>query len=533
MSAPENDADVIIVGSGITATSIAVRLVAKGFRVTMFEKGGEYAYPHSEQFAEKFQYFYSNPAYAPPADIRAMEFEGTYGAPLNEERIMRAGGQASAWTALTPRYGENDFRTRTKYKYGLDWPVSYADLEPFYAEAEDLMSISGTDADNPFAPPRSKPFPLPAFELGGDDRFCAEKLKAKGIIVHTTPQARTREARDGRPACANFGACTTCPIGARYSPNHHHIQLLASGRCTIVFNASVRRVLVEQGKAKSVVVRLHGETSDREFGAKTVLVAAGAIESVRLLLLSSNAAHRDGLGNNFGHLGRSFMLHHQWMGHIHMKERIFPGRAGFATAHSIQHSDPATRGKHGGLKVNFTSASLGTHQGFGVWGTEFKARWNSANDVLASMKEIPNCRRMGMHAECDPSPDKQVLLSTTAKDRFGDPIARVVYKPTAFDHESYVYTTKIFDEYAAALGATSSSLGKEDEFVSGHHHMGGARMSTSEKAGVLDAFGRVHGTKNVYVLGGAQFVTSGSVNPTLTMVALALRAAGDVIAKLG
>jgi choline dehydrogenase-like flavoprotein len=149
------------------------------------------------------------------------------------------------------------------------------------------------------------------------------------------------------------------------------------------------------------------------------------------------------------------------------------------------------------------------------------------------MKDVPYCRRLGMHAECDSNPAKQIKLSADKKDRFGDPIAHVIYVPTDFDHRTYLYSAKLFGEYAAALGAVSSELGKENEFVSGHHHMGGARMAARDRDGVLDGFGRVHGMANLYVLGGAQFVTSSAVNPTLTMVALALRATGDLLSRLG
>src|SRR4029079_495684 len=99
--------------------------------------------------------------------------------------------------------------------------------------------VSGTNDDNPYAPPRSGPYPLPHFEMSGDDRFCAEKLKAKGLILHSVPQARTRVNHDGRPACMTFGVCNTCPVGARYSPAHHLMPLVNAGKVTLHLNTSV------------------------------------------------------------------------------------------------------------------------------------------------------------------------------------------------------------------------------------------------------------------------------------------------------
>ena len=118
---------------------------------------------------------------------------------LNSERVMVVGGTATVWQAVTLRMLPQDFKTRTWYGYGEDWPLVYDDLEPYYCKAEALLGVSGTDADNPFAPRRSSPYPLPAFELSYDDAIFADRLRQHGIVLHTTPQARTRAAYGGRP----------------------------------------------------------------------------------------------------------------------------------------------------------------------------------------------------------------------------------------------------------------------------------------------------------------------------------------------
>ena len=308
-----SDKTAAIVGSGIVGTAVAHQLVQHGYRVDVFEKGPEYPYPHAQPFVEKTRYLYNNPAYRLPADIRRLTSTGDYTSNLDNERFMLVGGSATRWQGLTLRMLPNDFKTKSLYGYGLDWPLAYSDLEPYYCRAEALLGVSGTDADNPFAPSRSKPYPLPPFSLSYGDTLIAEKLRAVGLVLHTTPQARTRNAYDGRPACQNFGMCSVCPIGARYSPTHHLASAVNTGRCTVHANVSVRRIEVDgSGRARAVVCQKNDSKAPVEHPADVIVVAGGAIESVRLLMLSSSAGHPAGLGNQSAQLGKHFTLHHVW-----------------------------------------------------------------------------------------------------------------------------------------------------------------------------------------------------------------------------
>ena len=152
-----SESTVAIVGSGIVGTTIAYHLANKGFDVEIFEKGPEYPYPHGRQFREKILYLYDNPSYSLPKDLQNLTLSGDYRPDLNSERVMVVGGSATVWQAITLRMLPKDFKTRTLYGYGEDWPLAYDDLEPYYGKAEALLGVSGTDADNPFAPRRSQP----------------------------------------------------------------------------------------------------------------------------------------------------------------------------------------------------------------------------------------------------------------------------------------------------------------------------------------------------------------------------------------
>jgi glucose dehydrogenase len=181
-------------------------------------------------------------------------------------------------------------------------------------------------------------------------------LGQHGIVLHTTPQARTRAAYEARPGCMNFGTCRVCPIGARYSPNYHLLRAIETGHCRVHSNTSVRRLVVDAtGRARALVYQGNDDGTAREHGAKVIIIAAGTLESARLLLLSGSERHPDGLGNDGGHVGQHLTLHHLWSGSLHYKEHFQPSRFGGYTARSHQFLDPPSRGKHGGVVIDCSS----------------------------------------------------------------------------------------------------------------------------------------------------------------------------------
>lgn len=520
-----SDSTVVIVGSGIAATAIAHHLTENGHDVVIFEKGPDYPYPHSQQYREDILFNYTNPAWKLGPDLKNLTISGDYRWDLNDyERGMVVGGSATHWSGMTPRMRPTDFERRSRFGYGLDWPLRYADLEPYYCKAETLMGVSGTDADNPYAPPRSRAFPLPPFALSYGDRILAQRLKRSGIVLHTTPQARTRVAYDGRPGCQNFGVCETCPIGVRYSPNHHLLRAQATGRCRIVSNASVRRVLLgADGTARAVVYRSNAGGKDLEHGAKAIVIAAGAIETPRLLLLSKEKGHPDGVGNRHGHVGRHLTFHHAWYGVIEYDERLSPGEVGAFTGLSSQFCDPPAGAGHGGILTEFSSSVAVPGDYFSS--AESARGPRSGAEVLAQMRAMPFQRLIGLQAESVPDEGKYVALSEE-RDRFGDPFAHVHYQSSEFDRATYAHARSLYDRFVKASGGEAVGLRRLEEYDSGAHHMGTCRMGNDPQESVVDSHGRVHGVPNLFVAGSAVFVgASGAMHPTLTLTALALRTA--------
>jgi len=532
--------DVAIVGSGIAGTTIAFLLTQWGRTVAMFEAGPRYEYPHRPQYEDEIMHLYRDPRHVIARDLRRLVVTGNYkdSESLAYEQIMVVGGMATRWSAWTPRYGVNDFRTQSQFGYGQDWPITYAELEPYYCRAEALIGISGTDEDNPFAPPRSRPLPLPAFAHSYEDRLLMDRLKQEGLVAHTVPQARTSAAYDGRPGCVNFGVCGVCPIGARYSPNHHLELALQTGKLTLHTDAAVRRVMVRPDGHAGGLLYYQENRRQAEQGARAVVVAAGAIESARLLLHSAGEGGAAQRINQSGQVGQNLMFNHIYMTAAHYKDHFYTGRIGASTAQSQQFADPPDRRKHGGVKVDFQSAMSGAfgrdHSGRGgnAWQegpSPVQLEWESTDDVLADIGSSCDTRAFAVHAETVASPSKFVTLSSSL-DRFGDAFARVHHQSNAFDEEARLYAAQVGKDFALKSGA--EDFEQPRRFSNGHHHLGTCRMGADPEGSVVDGSGRAHGVPNLYVVGASTFPGSSSMNPTLTLVALAIRTAERIHASL-
>lgn len=510
-----NSNNIAIVGSGIVGALMAHKLTQRGHEVHLFEKGNDYPYPHRPQFTEQFHYLYDNPEWRLPQDLQAHTKSGYYQPDLENERRMRAGGSATAWAAITLRMRPQDFKLRTRFDFEADWPIDYDDLEPYYCEAERLIGVSGTDDDNPWAPPRSQPYPMPAFELGHEDLRFADQMNSVGIHVHTTPQARTRLPYGDREVCANFGACGFCPTGARYSPNYHLHKAIQTGRCHLHLNASVRRILADRNGARGLIWRDNDSAVDQEHPARAIVIACGTFESARLLLLSKNELFPDGLGNAGGQVGRNLTFHHCWGGGMYFDQPHYTGRFGGYTGQSCQFLDPETRGRHGGLKIECSPVD--------DWSYVVAAEgWPWGTQAVRSFQRKLTIRAFVMHCESTTSPEKYVKLSDQL-DRFGDPLVHVHYLPGEFDIATHHYAESIFKQMVQGARPRSWRFVKVHAYGSASHHMGVCRMGRSPGDSVVDAWGRIHGLDNCYVIGGSNFVGSSALNPTLTIAALALR----------
>ena len=524
---------IAIIGSGIVGTTLAYHFVQAGHAVHLFEAGPETPYPHVPQY--EMEVLYSN-GFSPPSEsippklpegVRGLSQSGDYHSNIDEERSLCVGGQATRWFGISPRLTPESFRPKTLHGYGDDWPITYGEIEPYYCRAEDYLGVSGSAVDNPFAPPRSKGFPLPPFALGHVDRILAAKLREGGLYVHTTPQARVRTDYDGRPACENFGVCGTCPIGARYSPNHHLQFALQTDLLTLHTRAVVRRIVMQGNRARAILYNPDYGATSIEHPADLIIVAAGGIESARLLLLSRGSGiHRDGIGNASGQLGRNLGFHHVWWGGLVFKEKMMPGRAGPPTMLSQQFANPPGKRNYGGMTVE-----LFDNVDQGLADSVARKQWRNGMRITDALRPGLNRRSLTFNAESIPGPRKYMDLSGP-KDRFGDPFAHVCYELDDFDEETYAAARTLAKRFASALDAEADNIARFNQFWSAHHHLGTCRMGDNMRNSVVDSYGMVHDTQGLYVCGGSTFVTASSLQPTLTMVALAIRTADKIMKDL-
>jgi choline dehydrogenase-like flavoprotein len=240
------------------------------------------------------------------------------------------------------------------------------------------------------------------------------------------------------------------------------------------------------------------------------------------LLLSTGARYPDGIGNGGGHVGQHLMFHHLWLGTLLYTQAVFAGSVGPVTGQTHHFCNPASRGTHGGVKVEFSSH-------FDGW-FPLPQQPASGEEILEALRRKRDGRGVVLHGESTPDPGKHVRLSAE-RDRFGDPFAHIQYKSSQFDYETHRFARTIFDQFRDLTEAESGTMTAVEGFYSGSHHMGTCRMGSSAKSSVVDSFGRVHDTSNLYVAGSSVFVGgSGSVNPTLTLVALAIRTASRLLA---
>lgn len=445
---------------------------------------------------------------------------------LNTFAIRMVGGSSLAWGAISPRFQPSDFRMRSKYGVGSDWPLDYAQLEPYYCLAERFIGVSGAE-DSPWAAPRSEPFPMPAFPMNDSDRLVAEAGGKLDILFHSVPVARNSVAYDGRSACSYYGTCRACPIGAMYSSDHTIRLLEQSPRFRLMTECEAARVEVDgQGRARRVVY-YDPDGHEQAIEAERVVLATQTVETVRILLNSACGAHPHGLGNSSGTLGRGFMEHAKFYMRGRIKQRVHPWRQGFETATTYKFHDHARRGEFSGgrllVRENAGPSPALIAERSGLWGRELRAE-------IAEV--FGHYITLGAFLEQLPRPDNRITLSRTAKDRRGLPAAHISFKLVG------EYEQRGFEEMKKVMLTIFDALGAEDVRVlmspsNSGHYMGGHVMGADRDGSVTNSFCETHDVKNLFLAGGGVYPTAGVSNMTLTTLAIVFRMVDHILKSRG
>ncbi|WP_132060689.1 GMC family oxidoreductase [Halorussus amylolyticus] len=531
---PSERADVCVVGSGPAGALTAHRLAERGYAVVVLEAGERFDFEDRTRRMERAIRPGLGSVWEMGGERDDYTSAGEKYYPLNAARVKGVGGTTLHWQGMVMRFHESDFEP---------WPIDYEDLRPYYAEAEAALGVAGAD-DNPFAPPREDPFPMAGFEPSYSDSVFAEACERLGVAMHSVPNARNSEGYDDRSACVGYGTCKpVCPSGAKYSADHH-VEKAEDEGARVIDRAPVQRLEHDDSGERvtaAVYATPDGETHRQE--AREFVLAAGGVETPRLLLLSESDEYPDGLANTSGAVGRYFMDHLFGGAGGTLDRETRQNHVGFITSECHQFYDDPARGASGTdgeipawsgegpepdrFKLEFLNYAGPSPVEMALSGNEF------GDDLLDSLREgYGNSIAMGGLVGQRPRKQNRIELDPETTDDHGNPVPKIHWHLDDRTRASLRRANEIQHAILDDLGVDISWTVGPDETGPAFHHMGTTRMGTDPDSSVVNTRLRTHDLRNLSVASSSVFVTSGALNPTLTIAALALKAADHVEERL-
>ena len=534
-----DEVDFVIVGSGAAGGVLAKELSTNGFRVVVLEQG---PYLKNSDFVHDEAKVLQQDLLTNHPDLQPSTFRKTPDEKAKRQRVVSygrcVGGSSVHFTANYWRFHEIDFLERSKIGpiagTGLvDWPITYAELEPYFTKVEWEIGVSGLANSSPFDPPRSKPYampPLPAKSSGVLFERGARKL---GYHPFPAPMAILSRPRAGRSACVNCGFCWGfgCEVGAKSSTLASVIPLAErTGRCEIRANCYVHRIETD-GTGRVVGTLYFDEQRITHLQkAKAVILAANGAETPRLLLLSANKQFPNGLANSSGLVGKYLMFNSNARVEALFEHPLndYKGFAVSRTIHDFYELDPQKVGFYGGGALDarfdltpYFFAMSGLPPETPRWGTNFKSalRHNFT-------------RTMGIHCTGTSLPleSNSFSLDPDLKDAWGLPALRMTYKDHADDLKLVNWLSARALEILDAAGAEKKWAHPVSEQQFAVHLLGTCRMGNDPETSVINPDHRTHDVKNLFLCDGSSLVSSGRGQPTMTIQALAYRAADRITA---
>jgi glucose dehydrogenase len=517
------EAEVCIVGAGAAGGTLALELARRGVRVVMLESGPRHDFARRWEYVRRYLR-HENPWRTSPWELDRQTVGGSVPYRLAGQRARGVGGSTLHWEGYTLRLHPSDFRLRSLYGIADDWPISYRDLETHYGAAEKMLGVAGA-TDEPWAALRSSPFPLPPFPFSYSDGLFAPACRTLGVALYHLPQARNSQPYGGRQQCRACGTCHVCPTGAKASVDLTQIpEAEATGNAHIITEATVLRLEHDPSGQVRAAIYAKPDKVKHRLAARVFILAGGAVENARLLLLSSSPDFPTGLGNRSGLVGRFFMSHPSVDVIGRSDEKVYPHRIGFSTAMSRQFAVERDRATRGAFMLEFLNSAGPTPEQIAL----SSRKWGEA---LVTHVRAEFGHWLGIRVFGEQLPDRRnaVSLAPNVRDYYGSPAPHIHcgigrYERAALDDAKEI-ATKILQ--AMGLGQIRSTrLGYAG------HQIGTHRMGADPRTSVVDANLRCHDVQNLYLVGSGCFVTASASPPTLTIVALAIRAAEHIAGRL-
>ncbi|TIN21390.1 MAG: GMC family oxidoreductase [Mesorhizobium sp.] len=510
-----NDGVVVIIGSGAGGGTLGNELAQKGVDVVILEAGARHEYEDfiNDEWGSFAQLAWTDKR-TTSGDWRvAKDFPN-----LPAWIVKSVGGSTTHWAGASLRIQEHEFKTLSTYgklegANLLDWPITLAEMEPYYAKAEAKMGVTGTN-DWP--------------RLPGNNNFKVLKAGADKLgykECHTGNMAINSVDRDDRMSCQQTGFCFQgCKWGAKWSTLYTEIPKgEATGHLEVRPNAMAIKINHDASGKVTGVVYADKDGKLQEQKARIIAVAGNSIESPRLLLNSASGKFPDGLANSSGQVGKNYMRH--TTGSVYAifdrPVHMYRGTTMAGIIRDEARHDPS-RGFVGGYEFETLSLGLPFMAAFldpGAWGRSF----------TTALDHYDHMAGLWIVGEDMPRAENRITLHADEKDAHGMPIADVHFddhpNDTAMRNHAYKQATALYD----AVGATRTFPTPPYPST---HNLGTNRMSEKAADGVVNKHGQAHDIKNLFVSDGSQFTTGAAENPTLTIVSLAIRQADYIAAQM-
>jgi len=531
--------DFVVVGSGAAGGVIARELARAGLSVVLLEQGPRLS-PASlghDELREWYLGGITNDAVSNPQTFRD---DGARRAELQQLKpslwyARGVGGTTLHYTANYWRLHEIDFIERSVLgpiagTGFADWPISYADLEPYYTKVEWEIGVSGLAGASRFDPPRSRPYPMPPLPVKSSGVLFERGARKLGWHPFPAPMAINSRPYLGRSGCVHCGFCHgfACEVGAKASTLTTVIpQAEATGRCEVRPDSYVCRIETDAGGRATGVAYFDRDRRERFQRSRAVVVCANGAETPRLLLMSASPRFPHGLANSSGLVGKYLMFNYSSRATGVFEHELNEYKSVQVTRvlHDFYESDPK-RGFYGGGGLDArigpqpATWAIRTAGDGAAWGSAFKAR----------LREFPRTMQVASHCTSLALESNNVTLDPDVKDAWGLPAIRVTYK----DHPDDLATARFLQDRGAELLEAADALtvtkSPVDPSTSSVHLLGTCRMGNDEATSVVDRYHRSHDVRNLFLCDGSSLVTSTRGQPTMTIQALAFRA-GEHIAR--